>query len=224
MIFLLFAKSISSFYFLIEAPSSLCAFVESLRPFCLLVNFLHAFPAHIDSSSMLFAFLQSTSLLARKFSFTDLQDLRNPRMISYQFDLWNLFLKKIRAQIFNSIRFFLDILFELIYVKNYTEQNKVARMLLFHCWNAFLVRRTLCTSLYVRRYFACSQNSSRRFARSQTLSCKILIIVCHVSRNSCKPFCFIVKASSHICGLVRSFGIFKKDFFEFVVFGSICTL
>lgn len=154
-IFFPFAKSISSFYFLIEAPSSLCAFIESLRPFCLLVNFLHAFPAHIDSSSMLFAFLQSTSPLARKFCFTDLQDLRNPRIISYQFDFWNLLSKKIRAQIFNSISFFLDILSELIYVKNYTEQNRVARMLLFHCWNAFLVRRTLCTSLYVRSSLLC---------------------------------------------------------------------
>lgn len=91
-----------------------------------------------------------------------------------------------------------------------------ARMLLFR-WNAFPARRTLFTSLYApRRYFACSQNSSRCSARSQT-PCKIFIIVCHVSQNFCTPFASPRRSSSLafalLCVCVRLFRILKRTFF-----------
>lgn len=53
------------------------------------------------------------------------------------------------------------------------------------------VERSLPHCTFARCCFACSQNSSHRFARSRTLPPrKLLIIVCHVSQNSCKPFAY----------------------------------
>lgn len=152
-------------------------------------NFLHAFPAHIDSSSSLFAFLQSTSLVARKFCVTDLQDLRILVSSRINWVAAILFCRKSGYKFLIRYAFFQIFFLRLFMLKIIQSRAESRECYSFIAGMLFsFVERSVPHCMFVRRYFACSQNSSRRFARSQTLSCKILIIVCHVSQNFCKPF------------------------------------
>lgn len=181
-------------------------------------NFLHVFPAHIDSSSLLFVFLLLTS--PSHYSLVDFSSLICSILESSYHLVWLLessFEKKNRIQIFNSIPFFQIFSLSLFMLKIIQRRAECYSRECYSFSTGMLfsfVERSLPHCMFVRRYFACSQNSSHRSARSQTLSCKILIIVCHVSRNSCISFCFIVEASSHICGFVSDLLEYLKKIFS----------
>lgn len=145
-------------------------------------NFLHAFPAHIDSSSMPpyntphYSLVDSASPICKILE-----------SLSLSVVLWNLPEEVRKIQILNSMSFLqifsLDLfILKIIHRAESRECYSFVRGMLFS-----LVERSVPHCMFARRYFACSQNSSRRSARSRTLPCKILI-VCHVSQNSCIPF------------------------------------
>lgn len=161
------------------------------------------FPAHIDSSSLLFIFLQSTSLFARKFCFTGFQDLRILVSSCISWIAWIFFWRKSGHKFLIRYAFSNILSHSIYYVKNYTEQSRVARMLLFHCWNAFLVRRMFFTSLYVRSSLLCML--TKFFSSFCTFVDSFMQNPYHrLSRFTefLYTFLFHCRASSHICGLV----------------------
>lgn len=97
---------------------------------------------------------------------------------------------------------FANILSRPVYIENYT-QSRVARMLLFRCWNAFLARRTLCTSLYVRPSLLCML--AKFFSSFCTFADSSMQNPYHRLSRFTKflyTFCFIVKASSRIYNFI----------------------
>lgn len=152
-------------------------------------NFPHAFPAHIDSSSLLsyntphYSLVDSASPICRILESLYHHQLLESSWASPQDTNFK----------FNAL--FVNILSRPVYIENYI-QSRAARMLLFRCWNAFLAHRTLCASLYVRLSLLCML--AKFFSSFCTFADSSMQNPYHRLSRFTKfhAFCFIVEASS----------------------------